>query len=83
VTRVTAGKFMPRLDSNMAKKTRVPGIAAQAEAAAAANVKPNKISSTMHPKVCNCRECSLEYCDCSETEEGTVPASAPAWKKTE
>ncbi len=43
--------------------------------------KPNKVQVSTHPKVCNCRLCNLEYCDCSEEEQGTVKHSEEYWEK--
>ncbi len=44
-------------------------------------VKPNKVLVGSHPRKCNCKLCSLDYCDCSEEETGTVAASAEYWQK--
>jgi len=46
-----------------------------------APIKPNKILMTNHPKTCDCKKCSLEYCDCSEEQQGTVAATAEYWQK--
>ncbi len=46
-----------------------------------APIKPNKVLVGNHPKVCNCKLCSLEYCDCSEEQQGTVKHTAEYWEK--
>ena len=43
--------------------------------------KPSKILLSNHPKVCDCKLCSLEYCDCSEEQQGTVAATTEYWQK--
>ena len=43
--------------------------------------KPNKILMTTHPKVCDCKKCNMEYCDCSEEQQGTVASSDEYWQK--
>ncbi len=44
-------------------------------------IKPNKVSVSNLPKVCDCRKCNMEYCDCSEEEQGTVAATPEYWQK--
>lgn len=44
-------------------------------------IQPNKVLVGTHPKVCNCKLCSLEYCDCSEEQQGTVQHVAEYWEK--
>jgi hypothetical protein len=43
--------------------------------------KPNKILLSNHPKVCDCKKCSMEYCDCSEEQQGTVASTTEYWQK--
>ncbi len=43
--------------------------------------KPNKVLVGNHPRVCNCKMCGLDYCDCSEEQQGTVPHSSEYWEK--
>lgn len=48
-------------------------------AATEPGVKPGKIVMSSYPLSCNCKLCSLDFCDCSEEEQGTVAsAAAPA-----
>ena len=46
-----------------------------------APIKPNKVLLSNHPKVCDCKLCSLEYCDCSEEQQGTVKSTPEYWQK--
>ena len=43
--------------------------------------KPNKIQVSNHPMVCDCKKCNMEYCDCSEEQQGTVAATTEYWQK--
>ena len=43
--------------------------------------KANKVLVGTHPRVCNCKLCTLEYCDCSEEQQGTVAHSDEYWQK--
>ena len=43
--------------------------------------QPNKVQLSTHPRVCDCKLCSLEYCDCSEEQQGTVQHSDEYWQK--
>jgi Zn finger protein HypA/HybF involved in hydrogenase expression len=43
-------------------------------------LKPNKIQVSNHPKVCDCKKCNMEYCDCSEEQQGTVAATPEYWQ---
>ncbi len=42
--------------------------------------KPNKVLLSNHPKTCDCKKCSMEYCDCSEEQQGTVPSTSEYWQ---
>lgn len=44
-------------------------------------IRLEKIVLSTHPKTCNCRLCSLEYCDCSEEQNGTVEHTKEYWEK--
>jgi len=49
------------------------------DVAAENGVRPGKIVMSSYPLSCNCKLCSLDFCDCSEEEQGTVAsAAAPA-----
>jgi hypothetical protein len=42
--------------------------------------KPNKVQLSNHPKVCDCKKCNMDYCDCSEEQQGAVPHSDEYWQ---
>ena len=44
-------------------------------------IKPNKIQMSTLPKVCDCKKCNMDYCDCSEEQQGTVAHSDEYWQK--
>jgi Zn finger protein HypA/HybF involved in hydrogenase expression len=44
-------------------------------------LNPNQILVTSHPKVCDCKKCNMEYCDCSEEQQGTVASSVEYWQE--